>query len=46
MAGKISAFGMKGAGGNNKRPGIHAKTKASTNPNSKNYQKPYRRQGK
>jgi hypothetical protein len=29
---------------NNK--GIHAKTKSSKNKNSKNYQKPYRGQGK
>lgn len=29
-----------------KRPGVHAKTKASKNKNSKNYVKPYRGQGR
>ena len=28
------------------RPGVHAKTKTSTNKNSRNYAKPYRGQGK
>lgn len=29
-----------------KRPGIHAKTKQSSNKSSKNYTKPYRGQGR
>lgn len=29
-----------------KRPGVHAKSKTSKNPNSKNYVKPYVSQGK
>lgn len=29
-----------------KNPGVHAKTKQSTNKNSKNYDKPYVGQGK
>jgi len=28
------------------RPGIHAKNKMSSNKKSKNYKKPYRRQGR
>ncbi len=28
------------------RPGIHSKTKTSTNKKSKNYKKPYKGQGK
>lgn len=28
------------------RPGVHAKTKTSSNKNSKNYKKPYRGQGR
>jgi hypothetical protein len=28
------------------RPGVHAKTKTSTNKNSRNYRKPYGGQGK
>lgn len=28
------------------RPGVHAKTKTSKNKNSKNYQKPYKGQGR
>jgi len=28
------------------RPGVHAKTKTSSNKNSKNYSKPYAGQGK
>jgi hypothetical protein len=30
----------------NKRPGVHAKSKTSGIKNSKNYKKPYNRQGK
>lgn len=29
-----------------RRPGVHAKTKHSTNKNSKNYVKPYKGQGR
>lgn len=29
-----------------KRPGVHSKKKSSKNKNSKNYKKPYNRQGK
>lgn len=29
-----------------KRPGVHAKTKTSKSPNSRNYKKAYRGQGK
>ena len=29
-----------------KRKGIHAKSKTSSNPGSKNYKKPYRAQGR
>ena len=32
--------------GNVKRPGVHAKTKTSSNKRSKNYKKSYRGQGR
>ena len=46
MARKISA--LENAPSNNKvnRPGVHAKTKTSTNKKSKNYKKAYRGQGR
>jgi hypothetical protein len=46
MARKISA--LENAPSNNKvnRPGIHSKTRTSTNKKSKNYKKAYRGQGR
>ena len=41
----VSVSSYKGARKVN-RPGVVAKTKTSTNKNSKNYKKPYRGQGR
>lgn len=39
-------FPIKNIGKKIRRPGVHAKTKQSKNKNSKNYCKPYNKQGK
>lgn len=43
---KISATSMHVRRPKVKRPGVHAKSKQSTNKSSKNYVKPYVAQGK
>lgn len=46
MAKKISAFEYGNGDYKSSRPGIHAKTKTSSNKNSKHYKKTYRGQGR
>jgi hypothetical protein len=43
---KISQTTMAPSGSTVSRPGVHAKTKNSSNKNSKNYKKPYNGQGR
>jgi hypothetical protein len=43
---KILSGGMKNDSSKKTRPGVHAKTKTSTNKNSQNYQKRYKGQGR
>ena len=43
---KISQTTLAPSGSTVSRPGIHAKTKTSSNKNSKNYKKPYNGQGR
>ena len=43
---KISSGGAYQKVSTTKRPGVHSKTKTSTNKNSQNYKKSYRGQGK
>ena len=43
---KIASGGAYQKATSSKRPGVHAKTKTSSNKNSQNYKKAYRGQGK
>jgi len=43
---KISQTTVAPSGSTVSRPGIHSKTKTSSNKNSKNYKKPYNGQGR
>ena len=43
---KISQTTTAFSGSTVSRPGIHSKTKTSSNKNSKNYKKPYNGQGR
>ena len=43
---KILSGGMKSDASKKTRPGVHAKTKTSSNKGSQNYKKKYRGQGR
>ena len=46
MAKKMGALSFEPSKNKVSRPGVHSKTKSSTNKNSKNYKKAYRGQGR